>query len=185
MILTEIFYDLECNRCGRRYSDDGEERMMQSRSALVEYAESDGWWEFKDYIEGTLHFCPNCVNLDTSGDDDIATPKEKYPNILKIVIKFLLMRGISHHIEFDDHTDPNLYIFKCRIGTFRLINGMSQFPFTETDVNYIKNIDPRLTVEYTEVIERNTKPGEFYDLTITFPRTEKERIIRKGLSDGR
>ena len=114
MIIAEILYGCQCDRCGVLYEDYNSIALQSDRYEAFARASEDGWNDV-----GEKHYCPECHAIDEEGDSIIV--KEPYPDIVSDIeryIKFIKKRTVS--IEEKDHS-------------FRLTFGIDGWEKTDTD----------------------------------------------------
>ena len=69
MIIAEVFYGVECDRCGKVY-DGADYGYYDDMDSALEYAKEDEWLEI-----GGKHYCPDCYVV----DEDTEEVKKKPP----------------------------------------------------------------------------------------------------------
>ena len=63
MIITEVFYAVKCDRCGKVY-DGADYGYYNDMDSSLEYAKEDDWVEI-----GGKHYCPNCYVIDEDTEE--------------------------------------------------------------------------------------------------------------------
>lgn len=96
MIVSEVFYGVQCDRCSEMYEGNEFSFWMEESTAEEEATESD--W----HRENGKHYCPNCHEV--NGEDEVIIYDE-YPKHLKELITFLdsiLKVGTREVLEYND-----------------------------------------------------------------------------------
>lgn len=91
MIISEIFYGLKCNRCGKIH-DDGEHSFWNDESTAIENACESEWIE-----QNGKHYCPTCYDYNEDKDENIV--RAEFPDHLKLLNKFLKKMVLGHNDE--------------------------------------------------------------------------------------
>lgn len=63
MVVSEIFYGIECNRCRRMYEGSEDHEYFSDEFQAEESAEENDWKTI-----GHRHYCPNCYTEDKDGN---------------------------------------------------------------------------------------------------------------------
>jgi hypothetical protein len=63
MIITEVFYAVKCDRCGKVY-DGADYGYYNDMDSSLEFAKEDDWVEI-----GGKHYCPNCYVIDEDTEE--------------------------------------------------------------------------------------------------------------------
>jgi len=144
-LITEVFYGIKCNRCGK-ICDDGEHAFWNDESGAEENAMDSDWLS-----ENGKHHCPNCFEYDEEQDKNLIY--QDYPQHLKDLNKFLkTISGYSHETKEGD-------------AFFMVSKNMhNRTQLAEFEEAYIKAIlgDNLISIEYAKH-ERYTR----YETVIT------------------
>ncbi len=119
MIVKEIFYGIECDRC-KELHNDGDHEFWFDEDSAVEYAIESDWIE-----KHGKHYCNDCYEIDNK--DNVIIYEDR-PEHIKDVINFIrgaLKRRVDV-IEGDD--------------VFYVKTTIWHKPFKEKDIDYIKSI---------------------------------------------
>jgi len=104
MIITEVFYGIKCDRCGKLF-EDGEHSFWCDESSAIENSSDSDWSE-----KNGKHYCPNCHEVNEETDE--VKVFEEYPQQLKTLNGFIdkILKGISRDVlEYEDS-----FLIKCR-----------------------------------------------------------------------
>jgi|ERR1035437_1146929 hypothetical protein len=138
MIITEVFYGVKCNRCGKIH-DDSEHAFYSDEDNAVESAIDDEW--------GGLygkHYCPDCHSRNE--DEDDITPFPPFPNHVKLIRK-LFSSMIRSTREIIIENEKGVITLQ-----YSLINSEHLIPCDEA---YIKDMLKADLIEMTQLCEKN------------------------------
>lgn len=78
MIVSQTFYGIKCNRCGK-ICTDGEYTYWSDKDSAIENANDSEWLQRTQ----NNHYCPNCHDYEND------TPYAHFPEPLKLVQKYV------------------------------------------------------------------------------------------------
>lgn len=136
MIVKEIFYGIECNRCRETFMDYNDHSFWMDEDTAIEQATDSEW-----IAEKGKHYCPDCYDFNEEKDENL--PKEDFPEHLKILNKFIdkvaggVLRKVS---ESEDE-----FSVKCRFYKKSKLDDFEE--------NYIKQLisENFLSLEYEQL----------------------------------
>ena len=122
MIVSEIFYGVKCNRCGKQY-EDGEHSFWSDEDNAIDNAMESEWIEEKG-----KHYCPECYEYNEEKDENL--PKKDFPEYIKKTKKFIDKMLLSYSAKISEKED----YFKISTGIY------SGTTFEKFEENYIKEL---------------------------------------------
>lgn len=104
MIVKEIFYAVQCDRCGKINNED--DSHFWSDESIAENQANDDEWLCN--VPGE-HYCPNCFTVNEETDE--ITIKHPFPESVKCIEKFIDMitRNCAKVHEKDDRFEIDFY----------------------------------------------------------------------------
>ena len=119
MIVKEIFYGVECDRC-KELHNDGDHEFWFDEDSAVEYAIQSDWIKHNG-----KHYCEDCYEID---DEDRVLVYDDYPEYLNSVINFI-QGALKKRVDVIDK--GNSFVIKS--------TSWHEF-FKERDIDYLKSV---------------------------------------------
>lgn len=140
MILSKMFYGIECDRCGQLHEDDEHSYWHDSETA-IEYAIESDWHEEKG-----KHYCTNCHEV--NDETDLITVFEEYPKRLKTLNTFIdkITQAKSREVlEYDKE-----FVVTCRLYNTPKLDDLEEL--------FIENLlaEKFISLEYDKKNHRNS-----------------------------
>lgn len=130
MIIKEIMYGVQCDRCGDIHESYGY-TLFSCEDEALEESEEDSWIE-----DGGMHYCTGCYDMDEESGE--CKPKPEYTEHVKKfkkVLEVLLNGGVTLN-EYSDSFElsGNTYrgFSSAKVDAVKLLLGDSIIEFNST-----------------------------------------------------